>query len=126
MEALARASLDDDNKNGEIIIDKVYKQSKTISDTNYKFYFNMLGIDGKYIHKINNLEHWINERQILIEHVPKSVIACLIYTICILYDVNVKKTKIAAVCSTSTITINKCYNKILPYNDDIIKFLNNC
>lgn len=125
-EELARASLDDDNKDGEIIIDKVYKQSKTVSDTNYKFYFNMLGIDTKYISKINNLESWINEKQILIEHVPKSVIACLIYTICSLYDINVKKTKIAAVCSTSTITINKCYNKILPHNDEIIKFLNNC
>ena len=123
---LARASLDEDNKDGEIVIDKVYKQSQTVSTTNFKFYFGMLNIDSKYLQKIETLESWINDNQVLIEHVPKSVIACLIYTVCKLYDINVKKTKIAAVCGTSTITINKCYNKIIPHNDNIIKVLNAC
>jgi transcription initiation factor TFIIIB Brf1 subunit/transcription initiation factor TFIIB len=123
---LARASLDDDNKDGEIIIDKVYKQSQTIANSNFKHYFTMLGIDLKYLQKINKLELWINKKQILIEHVPKSIIACLIHTICNLYDIKIKKTKIATVCGTSTITINKCYNKIIPYNEDIIQLLNNC
>jgi transcription initiation factor TFIIIB Brf1 subunit/transcription initiation factor TFIIB len=121
---LAKASLDEDNKDGEVVIDKVYKQSQTVSTTNFKFYFSMLNIDSKYLQKIEKLERWINDNQILIEHVPKSVDACLIYTVCKLYDINVKKTKIAAVCGTSTITINKCYNKIIPHNDNIIKILN--
>lgn len=123
---LARASLAEDNKDGEIEIDRVYKQSQNVSTTNFKFYFGMLDIDSKYLNKIEKLEHWIIEHQILIEHVPKSIIACLIHTICNLYDINIKKTKIAAVCGTSTITINKCYNKIIPYNDNIIKLLNEC
>lgn len=123
---LARASLDENNKDGEIEIDRVYKQSQNVSTTNFKFYFGMLGIDNKYLNKITKLESWINQHQILIEHVPKSVIACLIHTICNLYDINIKKNKIAAVCSTSTITINKCYNKIIPHNDNIIKLLNEC
>lgn len=123
---LAIASLDENNKDGEIEIDKVYKQSQNISTTNFKFYFSMLDIDNKYLNKIEKLENWIIENQILIEHVPKSIIACLIHTLCNLYDINIKKTKIAAVCGTSTITINKCYNKIIPYNETIIKILNEC
>jgi transcription initiation factor TFIIIB Brf1 subunit/transcription initiation factor TFIIB len=123
---LAKASLDADNQDGEIIIDKVYKQSQTVTNSNFKHYFSMLNIDVKYLNKINKLEIWIIEQQILIEHVPKSILACLIYTICNLYDINVKKTKIAAACGTSIITINKCYNKIIPHNEEIIKILNNC
>jgi transcription initiation factor TFIIIB Brf1 subunit/transcription initiation factor TFIIB len=122
---LAKESLNEDNKDGEIIIDKIYKQSQTQSNTNFKHYFGMLQIDNKYIQKVEKLEIWINENQILIEHVPKSIIACLIYTICKLYNINIKKTKIATVCCTSTITINKCYNKIIAHNDYIIKLLNN-
>lgn len=123
---LASESLSD--KNGEIVIEKVYCQfNNNETHNDFKFYFNMLELDEKYLAKINALDKWINDKQILIEHVPKSIIACLIYTICKLYDIkNIKKSKIANVCNTSIITINKCYNKLENYQDDIIQYLNSC
>lgn len=123
-EALAKASLSEDCKNDEIVIEKIYKQSSSIMDTNYKHYFTMLGIDTKYLNKIHVLDTWVKDSRTLIGHVPKSIDACVIFTICSLYDINIKKTKIASVCGTSTITINKCYNKLLPMQENIIKLLN--
>lgn len=120
---MARASLDEDNQDGEIVIEKLYKQETIKTNSNFNHYFNMLGIDKKYIPLIEKLENYITENKILIEHVPKSITACLIYIFCDLYNIKVKKNMIAKVCGTSTITINKCYNKLLPQQDDIIKFL---
>lgn len=122
-EVIARASLAEDNKDGEVVIEKVYKQSNIHISANYKQYFTFLDIDIKYLAKMEILDSWVREKQILIEHVPKSIIASIIYMVCNLFDINIKKNKIANVCNTSTITINKCYNKLLPYQDDIIKFI---
>lgn len=122
---LAKESLDDDNKNGDVIIDKLYQQKNNNNEIIFKSYFNILNIDLKYLDKIEILYKWINDNYLLIEHVSKSIAACLIYTICNLYNINIKKKNIASVCNTSTITINKCYNKLVNKLDDIIKLLNN-
>ena len=122
---LAKASLDEDNKNGDIVIERIYKQKKMNDMPNYKHYLSMLNIDVKYVNKLEILDSWIHKNKILLEHVPKSVIACVIFMCFNLYNINIKKKQIATVCGTSVITINKCYTKLMKYQDEIIKLLEN-
>ena len=85
---MAKESLDEDNKNGEIVIEKVYKQETISTTTNFNHYFNIFGINKMYIAKVEKMEKYITDNKILIEHIPKSVSACLIYMFCDLYNIS--------------------------------------
>lgn len=124
---LATDSIKDKDTEQTIELEETYKCDNNIIDThdNLKHYLEILGIDLIYLEKCEKLRKFIIKKQILIEHVPKSIKACIIFLICKLYDLNkIKKNKIATVCDTSTITINKCFNKLGNHIEDIIDYLN--
>ena len=123
---LAKESLEDKSKVDNIVVEPIYIQNE--SDNNleieYKNYMSYLSIDNKYLDKILLLHKWIENNEILIEHIPISIMASIIYVIVDVYELkSIKKKKIALVCNTSPITINKCHGKLKPYYDEIKKIL---
>lgn len=123
---LARDSLKDKSKVENIVVEPIYVQNENSNniEMEYKNYISYLGLDDKYLAKLLLLHKWIEDNEILIEHIPISVMASIIYVIVDIYELkNIKKKKIALVCNTSSITINKCHGKLKTYYDDIKKIL---
>jgi transcription initiation factor TFIIIB Brf1 subunit/transcription initiation factor TFIIB len=78
-----------------------------------------LGVESIYFDDIFKINNWVQERNLLISHIPKSRYACLIYLLDQIYELGVNKSTIITACDTSNVTINKCFNKLVPYYDEI-------
>ena len=103
--------------------DELFRQRQAEDNSKLRKYVNKSGISTLYHDKFYQLNDWIAERYILAQHIPKSRYACLIFLISELYALNIDKHKIISLCETSNVTINKCYNKLAPYLQQIIDFL---
>jgi len=84
-----------------------------------------LQIGKQYYDKAYEINNFINKNNILNQHIPKSRYAAIICFMSIIYDLKLKKCQICKKCEITNITMNKCYQKILPYKDEIIKLINN-
>ncbi len=80
-------------------------------------------LESVYFPKVFQANNWVNERNILTQHIPNSRYACIIYLISEMYSLNIPKQDIINICDTSNVTINKCYNKLLPYYSDLVDLL---
>lgn len=102
--------------NDTVIIDDNKKLRKLLID---------LDIDSIYFTDLFKINKWVIENKILFSHIPKSRYACLIYMLNKIYDLSINKDDIVTLCDTSTVTINKCFNKLVPYYDDIKALISN-
>ena len=100
----------------DVIIDDNKKLRKLLID---------LGVESIYFDDLFKINKWVIENKVLFSHIPKSRYACLIYLIDKIYDLNIDKGDIVTLCDTSTVTINKCFNKIVPYYDEIKALISN-
>lgn len=103
--------------------EELFKRRQEDDNIKLRKYVNKSGVPAIYYDKFYKLNDWIAERYILAQHIPKSRYACLIFLMSELYALNVDKHKIINLCDTSNVTINKCYNKLAPYLQQIIDFL---
>jgi transcription initiation factor TFIIIB Brf1 subunit/transcription initiation factor TFIIB len=93
-----------------VIIDDNKKLRKLLID---------LSIESMYFDDIFKINKWVIANKILFSHIPKSRYACLIYLLDRIYELNIDKSDIVTLCDTSTVTINKCFNKLVPYYEEI-------
>lgn len=105
-------------------IQKEFRKKQDEDNVQLKKALMQIQIESVYYPMVFTVNDWINERNILTQHIPKSRYACIIHLISEMYALNIKKTDIIAVCDTSNVTINKCYNKLLPYYDQLVDLLN--
>ena len=64
---------------------------------------------------------YVEKEDYLIKHVPLSRTAGCIYFTCEFLKVSVNKNDITNICSKSEVTINKCYQKLLKFKEEIIQ-----
>ena len=84
-----------------------------------------LQIEKQYYKKGYEINNFINKNNILSQHIPKSRYAAIICFMTMIYNLKLRKGQICKKCEITNITMNKCYQKILPYKDEIIKLINN-
>lgn len=84
-----------------------------------KKYLIELGVEAIYFDDVFKINNWVQDRNLLISHIPKSRYACMIYLLDQIYELGINKASIIAACDTSNVTINKCFNKLVPYYDEI-------
>ena len=89
-----------------------------------KSFMIVLQMEKQYYEKAYKINNFINENNILNQHIPKSKYAAIICFMSNIYDLKLKKGQICKKCEITNITMNKCYQKILPYKDNIIKVIN--
>lgn len=82
-----------------------------------------LQIGKQYYDKAYLINEYINNNNILNQHIPKSRYAAIISFLNNVYDLKIKKNYICKKCDITNITMNKCYQKILPHKDEIIKII---
>lgn len=110
--AIHLSSINDD----AVIIDDNKKLKKILVDLN---------IESIYYDDLFKINKWVIEKKILFSHIPKSRYACLIYLLDKIYDLDIDKGDIVTLCDTSTVTINKCFNKLVPHYDEIKTLISN-
>lgn len=102
------------------------KKDITIEDNKVlKSFMISLNIERQYYKIAYNINNFINANNILNQHIPKSRYAAIINFLSIIYDLKIKKVDICKQCEITSITMNKCYNKILPFKDEIISSISN-
>lgn len=108
-------------KSVEIHIDNV----KMINDDNKKLrkYLVELNVESIYFNDVFKINEWVLKNNVLISHIPKSRYACLIYLLDQIYELGMDKSVIIRACDTSNVTVNKCFNKIVPFYNDIKQLL---
>ena len=84
-----------------------------------------LGLNDNIYILIEKLLVFIEKNKILETHNPLSRIASSLYYIVDKYNLSVEKSIIIDICQVSDVTINKCYNKLSKYDNDITNILNN-
>lgn len=104
-------------------LDKEYRKKQDEDNIQLKKALMQIQMETIYYPKVFAVNDWINERNILTQHIPKSRYASIIHLISEMYALNIKKSDIILVCDTSNVTINKCYNKLLPYYDQLVDLL---
>lgn len=104
-------------------LDKEFRKKQNEDNVQLKKALMQIQLENVYYPKVFAVNDWINERNILTQHIPKSRYACIIYLISEMYALSIKKSDIILVCDTSNVTINKCYNKLLPYYDQLVDLL---
>lgn len=104
-------------------LDKEFRKKQDEDNVQLKKALMQIQMETIYYPKVFMVNDWINERNILTQHIPKSRYACIIHLISEMYALNIKKSDIILVCDTSNVTINKCYNKLLPYYDQLVDLL---
>jgi hypothetical protein len=104
-------------------LDKEFRKKQDEDNIQLKKALMQIQMESIYYPKVFMVNDWINERNILTQHIPKSRYACIIHLISEMYALNIKKSDIILICDTSNVTINKCYNKLLPYYDQLVDLL---
>jgi len=98
-----------------------HEQQVITVDDNKKLrkYLIDLGVEPIYFDDVFKINNWVQDRNLLISHIPKSRYACMIYLLDQIYELGINKSSIIAACDTSNVTINKCFNKLVPYYEQI-------
>lgn len=98
-----------------------HEQPVLMIDDNKKLkkYLIELGVEAIYFDDVFKINTWVQDRNLLISHIPKSRYACMIYLLDQIYELGINKASIITACDTSNVTINKCFNKLVPYYDEI-------
>ena len=70
----------------------------------------------------------IEKYDLVSENTPTSKAAGSIYLVSYLFDLNISKKEISTICSTSEVTISKCFSKLIDYYiyiipDEMLKYL---
>lgn len=103
---------------------KNVKNDITIEDNKVlKSFMIGLQIGRQYYEKAYLINNFINEKKILNQHIPKSRYAAIINFISNIYGLKLKKGNICKKCEITNITMNKCYQKIVPFKDNIITLI---
>lgn len=112
----------DNNINSENM--KIVKNDITIEDNKVlKSFMISLQISRQYYVKAYLINNFINDKKILNQHIPKSRYAAIINFMSNIYDLKLKKCNICKKCEITNITMNKCYQKILPFKDELITLI---
>tara|TARA_Y100000389_G_C17407408_1_gene488855 strand:+ start:295 stop:1470 length:1176 start_codon:yes stop_codon:yes gene_type:complete len=112
----------DSNINSENM--KIVKNDITIEDNKVlKSFMISLQISRQYYVKAYLINNFINDKKILNQHIPKSRYAAIINFMSNIYDLKLKKGNICKKCEITNITMNKCYQKILPFKDELITLI---
>lgn len=64
--------------------------------------------------------NFVESEEYLIKHIPLSRTASSIYFTCNILNININKNEFIIICDISEVTINKCYQKLLKFKEDII------
>lgn len=112
----------DSNVNTENM--KIVKNDITMEDNKVlkSFMINLQMVRQYYV-KAYIINNFINEKKILNQHIPKSRYAAIINFMSNIYDLKLKKGNICKKCEITNITMNKCYQKILPFKDEIVMLI---
>jgi transcription initiation factor TFIIIB Brf1 subunit/transcription initiation factor TFIIB len=78
---------------------------------NLVYYLKKLKIPNTYFKYFKDLYTQIFNDRVLLEHIPKSKFAVIIYQGCINNNINIDINLIIKACKTSDVTFNKCYKK---------------
>lgn len=114
----------DKDSNVNIETMKNVKNDITIEDNKVlKSFMIGLQIGKQYYEKAYIINNFINDKKILNQHIPKSRYAAIINFISNIYGLKLKKGNICKKCEITNITMNKCYQKIVPYKDNIITLI---
>jgi len=108
-------SSDDENKNINEYITKLHR------------YTSQLGLDDKIFQSCKLILIHIENKNYLDKHNPLSRIASIIFYANEKFKLNINKHQIIQICEVSDVTINKCFQKLMKYNGELITLIfSNC
>lgn len=93
-------------------IDSIQKSINKNDNMKLLKYLRKLPIPECYHGIIFNINDWINTNNTLAQHIPISRYASVIYLATQLFNLDINKLQIVAVCGISEVTIKKCYAKL--------------
>tara|TARA_Y100000389_G_C17416338_1_gene493921 strand:+ start:272 stop:1546 length:1275 start_codon:yes stop_codon:yes gene_type:complete len=87
-----------------------------------------LNLDKEIIDICRYVCDYIEKYDLVSENTPTSKAAGSIYLVSYLFDLNISKREISSICSTSEVTISKCFSKLIDYYiyiipDEMLKYL---
>jgi transcription initiation factor TFIIB len=62
----------------------------------------------------------VNTQNIICDNIPQAVSAGIIYFISVVFDLKISKKSLYTVCGVSEVTINKCFQKLSVFKDQLI------
>ena len=98
---------DDDNKNISEYITKLHR------------YTSQLGLDDKIFQSCKAMLIHIENKNYLDKHNPLSRIASIVFYANEKIRLNINKHQIIQICEVSDVTINKCFQKLMKYNQEL-------
>ena len=81
----------------------------------------ILGFNDKVFEACRIILTHVESEKYLDKHTPLSRTSTVIYYVVDKYKINVNKYQILQTCEVSEVTINKCYQELLKFNNEIIK-----
>ena len=82
-------------------------------------------MDDKIFQICKTIFIYIEKNNYLDKHNPLSKIASIIFYTNETYNLNINKHQIIQICKVSDVTINKCYQKIIKYANELNKLNHN-
>lgn len=110
-------------KNAVLILNKLDNSSEhniTKPSDFIQRYSSKLNINGDITKLCEFVSYKVTELNIIPENTPHAVAAGIIYMISQLCNLNISKSDIMEKSNISEVTINKCYKKIVEYQDKIV------
>lgn len=90
-------------------------------------YTSQLGLDDKIFQSCKSILIHIDNKNYLHKHNPLSRIASIVFYANEKFKLNINKHQIIQICEVSDVTINKCFQKLMKYNDEITTLIfSNC
>lgn len=82
-----------------------------------------LQIPSDVYDKIVNVTEFFEKNKLVLDNVPASIAASIIYLVVCLLELNISKTEISKASQISEVTIGKCYKKLLKYQNIVKKIM---
>jgi transcription initiation factor TFIIIB Brf1 subunit/transcription initiation factor TFIIB len=82
-------------------------------------YISQLGIDDKIFQICKEMLIYVEKKNYLDKHNPLSRIASIVFYANERFKLNINKHQIIQICEVSEVTINKCYQKLMIYSNEI-------
>lgn len=82
-----------------------------------------LQIPNEIYKKIVNVTEFFEENKLVLDNVPASIAASIIFMVITLNNLNISKNEISKASQISEVTIGKCYKKLLKYQNIIKKIM---
>lgn len=113
--------LDDSIRSISPINKKENKESKLLQEyiTKLHRFSSILGMDDKIFEACRIILTYVENEKYLDKHTPLSRTSAVIYYVNEKYGLNINKQHILQTCEISEVTINKCYQKLMKFKNEL-------